>query len=199
MEVQQASLRISLDGPAQRYVGRPADFTIKVTNPGGSPLSNVQVSFRRPAELAITAAGQDGVVQNDSVTWQLPALGPGEERVFTVTANCQAISPRALSVAQATAAPGLSVHTVPWLYEREVAAVTADTSGLEVQPNEIEVFNPIHVIALVHMGMAMGEIFDFEELADTCADLAQYAFLFVAPVLPITGASGSATGAIAIL
>ena len=96
-------------------------------------------------------------------------------------------------------APGLSVHTVPWLYEREVAAVTADTWGLEVQPNEIEVFNPIHVIALVHMGMAMGEIFDFEELADTCADLAQYAFLFVAPVLPITGASGSATGAIAIL
>jgi kynurenine formamidase len=96
-------------------------------------------------------------------------------------------------------APGLSVHTIPWLYEREVAAIAADTWGLEVQPNEIGVFNPIHIVGLVHMGLAMGEIFDFEELAVVCAELGQYEFLYVAPVLPITGASGSATGAIAIL
>jgi hypothetical protein len=91
------------------------------------------------------------------------------------------------------------VHTIPWLYEREVAAIAADTWGLEVQPNEIGVFNPIHIVGLVHMGLAMGEIFDFEELAVVCAELGQYEFLYVAPVLPITGASGSATGAIAIL
>jgi kynurenine formamidase len=96
-------------------------------------------------------------------------------------------------------APGLSVHTIPWLYEREVAAIGADTWGLEVQPNEIGVFNPIHIIGLVHMGLALGEIFDFEELSTVCDELAQYQFLFVAPVLPITGASGSATGAIAVL
>jgi kynurenine formamidase len=96
-------------------------------------------------------------------------------------------------------APGLSVHTIPWLHEREVAAVGADTWGLEVQPNEIGVFNPIHIIALVHMGLAMGEIFDFDELSMVCEELGQYEFLFVSPVLPITGASGSATGAIAIL
>jgi kynurenine formamidase len=96
-------------------------------------------------------------------------------------------------------APGLSVYTIPWLYEREVAAIAADTWGLEVQPNEIAVFNPIHIVGLVHMGLAMGEIFDFDELALVCEELGQYGFLFVAPVLPITGASGSATGAIAIL
>ncbi len=96
-------------------------------------------------------------------------------------------------------APGLSVHTIPWLHEREVAAIAADTWGLEVQPSEIDVFNPIHIIGLVHMGLALGEIFDFEELARVCAELNQYQCLFVAPVLPITGASGSATGAIAIL
>jgi kynurenine formamidase len=96
-------------------------------------------------------------------------------------------------------APGLSVHTIPWLYEREVAAIAADTWGLEVQPSEIGVFNPIHIVGLVHMGLALGEIFDFDELARVCAEFDQYEFLFVAPVLPITGASGSATGAIAIL
>ncbi len=96
-------------------------------------------------------------------------------------------------------APGLSVYTIPWIHDREVAAVAADTWGLEVQPNEIGVFNPIHIIGLVHMGLALGEIFDFEDLAGVCEELDQYQFLFVAPVLPITGASGSATGAIAIL
>lgn len=95
--------------------------------------------------------------------------------------------------------PGLSIYTIPWLYEKEIAAVTADTWGLEVQPNEIDVFNPIHIVGLVHMGLALGEIFDFDELARVCEELRQYEFLFVAPVLPITGASGSATGAIAIL
>jgi kynurenine formamidase len=96
-------------------------------------------------------------------------------------------------------APGLSVHTLPWLYEREVAAIVTDTWGLEVQPSEIGVFNPIHIIGLVHMGLALGEIFDLDELARVCEELGQYQFLFVAPVLPITGASGSASGAIAIL
>jgi len=96
-------------------------------------------------------------------------------------------------------APGLSIYTIPWLYEREVAAIAADTWGLEVQPNEIQVFNPIHIVGLVHMGLALGEIFDFDALATVCDELGQYEFLFVSPVLPITGASGSATGAIAIL
>jgi hypothetical protein len=49
------------------------------------------------------------------------------------------------------------------------------------------------------MGLALGEIFDLDELARVCQELRQYEFLFVAPVLPITGASGSAAGAIAIL
>jgi kynurenine formamidase len=96
-------------------------------------------------------------------------------------------------------APGLSIHTIPWIYERQVAAVAADTWGLEVQPREMGVFNPFHIIGLVHMGLALGEIFDFEELARVCAETGQFECLFVAPVLPITGASGSATGAIAIL
>jgi kynurenine formamidase len=96
-------------------------------------------------------------------------------------------------------APGLSVHCVPWLHEREVAAVAADTWGLEVQPNEFGIFNPFHIVALVHMGLALGEIFDLDALAAACSELNTHEFLFVAPVLPITGGSGSATGAIAIL
>ncbi|MEU8877479.1 cyclase family protein [Streptomyces javensis] len=87
--------------------------------------------------------------------------------------------------------PGLSLHTAPWLYEREVAAVASDTWGVEVRPNEIDHVQPLHSVALVHMGLALGEIFDLEALSAHCADDGVYEFMFVAAPLPLTGASGS--------
>lgn len=97
------------------------------------------------------------------------------------------------------AAPGISLHTAPWIHDREIAAVASDTWGVEVRPNEVDCFQPFHVVALVHMGLAIGEIFDFAELAETCARLDKYEFLFAAPALPITGASGSPVGGVAVL
>ncbi len=96
------------------------------------------------------------------------------------------------------AAPGLSLHTAPWIHELELAAVAADTWGLEVRPNEVDCFQPFHIVALVHMGLAIGEIFDFAELATTCAELGTYEFLFTAPALPITGASGCPVAGVAV-
>ncbi|MET8828059.1 cyclase family protein [Streptomyces sp. NPDC004610] len=95
-------------------------------------------------------------------------------------------------------APGLSLHTVPWLYEREIAALASDTWGVEVRPNEIEAFQPLHLVALVHMGLAFGEMFDLDALAAACARDGRYAFMLAAPPLPLTGAVGSPVGAVAI-
>lgn len=95
-------------------------------------------------------------------------------------------------------APGLSLHTAPWLYEHEVAAVATDTWGVEVRPNEIDLFQPLHIVALVHMGIAFGEIFDLAALGSDCAEDGVYEFQFVAPPLPITGAVGSPVNALAI-
>ncbi len=95
-------------------------------------------------------------------------------------------------------APGLSVHTAPWLHDHEIAAIVSDTWGIEVRPNEVGVFQPLHIVALVHMGMAFGEIFDLDPLAADCADDEVYEFMFVAPPLPITGAVGSPVTAVAI-
>ena len=96
------------------------------------------------------------------------------------------------------ASPGLSLYTVPWLYENEVAAVVTDTWGNEVRPNEIDFFQPLHVVVLVHMGLAFGEIFDLDALAEHCAADGVYEFMFAAPPLPLTGASGSPLSAVAI-
>lgn len=95
-------------------------------------------------------------------------------------------------------APGLSLHTCPWLHEKQIAAAAADTWGLEVRPNEIDFFQPFHVVALVHMGLAIGEIFDLEAIGRDCADDGVYEFMFCAPALPITGAAGSPVNALAI-
>ncbi|GAA1845843.1 cyclase family protein [Pseudonocardia ailaonensis] len=96
------------------------------------------------------------------------------------------------------AAPGMSLHSAPWLYEHEIAAMAADTWGLEVRPNQIELFQPLHVIALVHMGMPFGEVWDTEAIAADCAADGVYEFLLSATALPITGACGTPLNPVAV-
>jgi len=96
-------------------------------------------------------------------------------------------------------APGLSVHCARWIYEREIAAVATDTWGVEVLPNETaDCFQPLHMISLRNTGLLLGEIFALDELAAACAEDGDYAFLFAAPPLPITGAVGSPINPLAI-
>ena len=95
-------------------------------------------------------------------------------------------------------APGLSLYSVPWFAEHEIAAVATDTWGAEVRPNEIDQFQPFHIVALTHMGLAIGEIFELDALAEDCAADGVYEFFFVASPLPITGAVGSPVSALAI-
>jgi kynurenine formamidase len=96
-------------------------------------------------------------------------------------------------------APGLSVRCAHWLFEREVAAVATDTWGVEVIPNETpDCFQPLHMIALRNTGLLFGEIFQLDDLAAACAADGNYAFLFAAPPLPITGAVGSPINPLAI-
>jgi kynurenine formamidase len=89
-------------------------------------------------------------------------------------------------------APGLSFWTAGWLHAKEVAAVAADTWGLEVRPSDLEgATNPLHQIAIPNMGLLIGEIFDLEALADDCADDGVYEFLLTAAPLKVTGAVGA--------
>jgi kynurenine formamidase len=89
-------------------------------------------------------------------------------------------------------APGLSLTVAEWLAKHEIAGYATDTWGTEVIPNETpDVFQPLHCVAIVNMGMLVGEIFNLEDLAADCAADGVYKFLFVAPPLPITGAVGS--------
>ncbi|WP_382309775.1 cyclase family protein [Herbiconiux sp. UC225_62] len=95
-------------------------------------------------------------------------------------------------------APGLSLHMAPWLRRHDISAVVTDTWGVEVRPNEIGYFQPLHIVSLVHGGIVFGEMFDLEALAEDCAEDGVDEFMLVASPLPLTGGSGSPVAAVAI-
>jgi kynurenine formamidase len=96
-------------------------------------------------------------------------------------------------------APGLSFFTIPWLANRNVAAVASDTWGVEVRPNELpDSFQPFHIPTVVYMGLLLGEMFDLEALAAACAEDGRYEMLVSAPPLGFTGTAGAPPGPVAI-
>jgi kynurenine formamidase len=96
-------------------------------------------------------------------------------------------------------APGLALDAAPWIFDRQLAAIATDTWGMEVLPNQTpDVFQPLHIILLVHTGLLIGEIFDLEALADDCASDGRYEFLLSAAPLPITGGVGSPVNPLAV-
>jgi kynurenine formamidase len=94
--------------------------------------------------------------------------------------------------------PGLSLHTASWIRDKDIAAIATDTWGIEVLPNEIDCFQPLHVVCLVHTGLAFGEMFDLDALSEDSKTDGVYEFMFSASPLPITGASGAPVSALAI-
>ncbi|SDG59809.1 cyclase family protein [Microbacterium pygmaeum] len=95
---------------------------------------------------------------------------------------------------------GLSLSTAGWLHRTEIAAIATDTWGFEVRPNEFDVpsFQPLHQVVIPNMGLTIGEMWDLDELAASCAARARWDFLLSAPPLPITGAVGSPINPVAI-
>jgi kynurenine formamidase len=96
-------------------------------------------------------------------------------------------------------APGLSFTTADWLHGSQIAAIATDTWGFEVRPNEFDhAFQPLHQVAIPHIGLFLGEMWDPDALAADCAEDGVYDFWLTAAPLPITGAVGSPINPIAV-
>jgi kynurenine formamidase len=96
-------------------------------------------------------------------------------------------------------APGLSFRTADWLHRTEIAAIATDTWGFEVRPNEFDnAFQPLHQVAIPHIGLFLGEMWDPDLLAQACAADGIYEFFLTAAPLHITGAVGSPVNPIAV-
>ncbi len=84
-----------------------------------------------------------------------------------------------------------------WLWDHHVAAVAADNPAVEVSPGDPQV-GSFHRRMIPLLGLALGELFQFDSLAEQCAEDGIYEFLFVGIPLNVTGGVGSPANSIAI-
>lgn len=93
---------------------------------------------------------------------------------------------------------GIHPSTAAWLHERGVAAL-GDEAGTDTSPTAVPGINaPLHVLALVGMGMPLIENLDLEELARQAGAQQRWTFLFILAPLNVRGATGSPANPIAV-
>lgn len=93
---------------------------------------------------------------------------------------------------------GIHPSTAAWLHERGVAAL-GDEGGTDTSPTAVAGINsPLHVLALVAMGMPLIENLDLEALAERSAAEGRWTFLFVLAPLDVRGATGSPANPLAV-
>ena len=94
---------------------------------------------------------------------------------------------------------GPDANCLPWLREHDVALLACDTANDPIPADPGHMLRPIHCIGIPAMGLWLIDGADYEELAQHCARLNRWEFLFVIPPLKLNGASGSPVNPIAIL
>jgi kynurenine formamidase len=94
---------------------------------------------------------------------------------------------------------GWHVACTPWLRERDVALIGADTAQ-DVHPSGYPgLRSPVHAVGIVAMGLWLLDNCDLERLAARCEGLRRWEFAFQLAPLRITGATGSPVNPIALL
>jgi len=81
--------------------------------------------------------------------------------------------------------PGLDVSCMPWLHERRIALLGSDAVS-DVMPSGYDqgLGMPVHTSTLVMMGVYLLDNADFDALAEHCALVDRYSFMFtIAPLV----------------
>ncbi len=88
------------------------------------------------------------------------------------------------------AGPGLD--SAQWFYDREVAAIALDNWACEAWPSTVRGATiPFHQVAIRDIGLTIGEMFNFEDLAADCAQDGVWEFMFSGIGLKVTASVGS--------
>lgn len=94
---------------------------------------------------------------------------------------------------------GIINDVVPWIAEQKITAIAADNLALEVMPHpDPNQTLSVHGSLLRDLGVYIGEIWWFEELAADCAEDGRYEFFLAAQPLHVPGAVGAPLNPVAI-
>jgi uncharacterized repeat protein (TIGR01451 family) len=105
-------LDLAIAGPGLRYLDRKATYTLKVTNPGDAPATNVSVADVVPAGFKFLSATDGGRhdFSTRTVSWFVGEVGPGQTK--EVKFEVVAVNPGEFHhKASAQAARGLKTET----------------------------------------------------------------------------------------
>ncbi|MEM0914269.1 MAG: CARDB domain-containing protein [Planctomycetota bacterium] len=84
VSVTKPELAIAKTGPAEMFVGRSIDYTIGIANTGDGEARDTVVVDTLPANATLVSASDGGVVNGQTITWNVGTLAPGAEKEFTV-------------------------------------------------------------------------------------------------------------------
>ena len=119
--------------------------------------------------------------------------------VFLRTGHCRykhAHGPAKTNAGQ----PGWHASALPWIHEREVAAIGCDT-GQDVTPSGYHKAGlnlPVHSIGISAMGLWLIDNLDLEAVGDVAAELGRWSFFLSLQPLRIEGGTGSPLNPVAI-
>ena len=95
-------------------------------------------------------------------------------------------------------AAGLHASVTPWFKARDVSFLGGDGAS-DLSPSGVDgVSLPVHLLAIVAMGVDLFDNQDLEALAETAAELNRWEFMFVAAPLAVENGTGSPINALAI-
>lgn len=80
----QGSIAIAVRGPAEEYVGLPAEYEIVVNNTGDARVRDVVIEGRAPAGMDFVDATGGGAIQGDRVVWRFEQLPAGQSQRVAV-------------------------------------------------------------------------------------------------------------------
>ena len=162
-------------------------------------LLDVGRAFGVDGELPDGFAITDEHLRGPSTTQGAPALSGTRRPRARAHRAAHPRPPRGWGDYAGGPAPGLSFTTADWLHSTEIAGIATDTWGFEVRPNEFDdAFQPLHQVAIPHIGLFIGEMWDPDALAADCTADGVYEFWLTAAPLPVTGAVGAPVNPIAV-
>ncbi len=123
IQISQPQMSIRINGPKKRYVGRPVEWNITVTNTGSAPIKNVLLRDPLPQQLIFDKATGNGIFKDGEVVWDLGNLAANESRTVQLTTRCGDQPAFVNHAVMATSGSGLKVEDQAGLEIRGVPAL----------------------------------------------------------------------------